>query len=56
MKPKSTKSKTKTIAGFIAKGETLTTKEYNLRLKKAMRLLASGKFICQKDLEKELGS
>lgn len=30
MNPKSTKSETKTIAGFTAKGEPLTKKENNL--------------------------
>lgn len=41
------------IVGYTAKGDPLTKKEYNLRLKKAEKQIASGEFISQTDLEKE---
>lgn len=42
------------IVGYTAKGEPLTKKEYNLRLEKAEKQIASGDFITQEDLEKEV--
>lgn len=42
------------IVGYTAKGESLTKKEYNHRLEKAEREIASGNFLSQQDLEKEI--
>ncbi|WP_420319178.1 hypothetical protein [Ekhidna sp.] len=42
------------IVGYTVKGEPLTKKEYNLRLEKAEQQIASGDFITQEDLEKEV--
>ena len=42
------------IVGYTAKGEPLTKEEYNLRLEKAEKQIASGDFITQEDLEKEV--
>ena len=42
------------IVGYTVKGEPLTKKEYNLRLEKAEKQIASGDFITQDDLEKEV--
>lgn len=41
------------IVGYTAKGEPLTKKDYNLRLEKAERQIASGEYISQENLEKE---
>ncbi|MEM9337165.1 MAG: hypothetical protein AAGA66_00430 [Bacteroidota bacterium] len=42
------------IVGYTTNGEPLTKKEYNFRLEKSENQIASGDFITQEDLEKEV--
>ena len=42
------------IVGYSVKGEPLTRKQYNQRLEKAEQEIASGNFISQEELEKDL--
>ncbi|MEM6830496.1 MAG: hypothetical protein AAF551_08250 [Bacteroidota bacterium] len=42
------------IVGYTAKGEPLTKEKYNLRLEEAEKQIASGNFVTQEDLEKEV--